>query len=154
MSESSTQRSSAFVVEEPRPKHLDWPSALSATLRQEFDGASVEGIFPIRRGVQVRVAFGQPLAQDQVAPMVTAMASKATDLARRMRHLEEDTVLEEFERMERAFREGLTLLQQANSLVAGAKTAAELTVAATTLGQAVKFFAKAFLPSHIAALLP
>jgi hypothetical protein len=93
--------------------------------------------------------FGTPIAREDAPAAVEAMEQIANDFVRRMREFEEDTTLADFERTEKAYREGVTTLQRALTVMAGAKSAAEFTAAATTLLSAAKAIASTVLPGML-----
>lgn len=147
--DTDMQAGCAIELREPPPQHTDWRVPLSALLRRECDGAEVRHASPHRQGIQLRVTFGTPIAPDDVPAAVEAMERIANDFVRRMREYEEDTALADFERTEKAYREGVTTLQRALSVMSGAKTAAEFTAATTTLVAAARAVAGTLLPGML-----
>lgn len=149
MPEPERQAGCAIELHEPPPQRSDWLAPLGALLRRECAGAVVQNAFPHRRGIQLRVVFGTPIGRDEAPAAAEAMERIANDFVRRMREFEEDTALADFERTEKAYREGVTGMQRALAVMSGAKTAAEFTSAATTLLTAAKAVASTLLPGML-----
>lgn len=149
MPEPELQGGCAVELREPPPQRAEWLAPLGALLRRECDGAVVQNAIPHRRGIQLRVMFGTPIAREDAPAAVEAMERIANDFVRRMREFEEDTALADFERTEKAYREGVTTLQRALTVMTGAKSAAEFTAAATTLLAAAKAVASTLLPGML-----
>jgi hypothetical protein len=147
--EPELQAGCALELREPPPQRAEWLAPLGALLRRECDGAVVRNASPHRHGLQLRVMFGTPIAREDAPAAVEAMEQIANDFVRRMREFEEDTTLADFERTEKAYREGVTTLQRALTVMAGAKSAAEFTAAATTLLSAAKAIASTVLPGML-----
>lgn len=149
MPEPELQAGCAVEVQQAPPQRAEWLAPLRAMVRRECGGAVVQHAFTHRRGIQLRVVFGTPIPREDVPATVETMERIANDFVRRMREFEEDTALADFERTERAYRDGVTGLQRALNVMAGAKSAAEFTSAATTLLSAAKLLASALLPGML-----
>ncbi len=141
------QKGTGLSVSDLMPKNVSiWESALSALLREKFDGATVEHSFQSGKTYTVRVRFGKPLSREEAGVVQARMLEVASNLARTMRHIEEDTALDSVQRQEEVLREAKSLLHQASkSISSGTKSASDLTATWTLVEKALTTLYR-FLP--------
>lgn len=136
-------------LDEQPPRRADWVAAVSALLRKEHAAMVVGSPMPHRRGVSLRITFVSPRHRDDVPAAQQALQTAANDLVRRMRQFEEDTTLADFERAEKAYRDGVTGMQRALEAARSAKTGVDLVVAVEKAVAAGRLLASVFFPGML-----
>ena len=144
----------ALHIHEPLPKRADWESAHAARLRVEHDVAFIRTPHTGKGATQIRITFRDAVPASDVPSRVAAMEAAATALIRSMRELEEDTALADFEKAERAYRDGVSNVQQALAALDQAKSMAERIEGVKKLWEHLQPLAALVMRLNLSGFLP
>jgi hypothetical protein len=148
------QTACALHIHESLPKRPDWESALAALLRQRHGVAFIHTPYTGKGATQIRITFREAIPSSHVPAKVDLMVAAATNLIRAMREFEEDTALADFQKAEKQYREGETVMKRALATLQGAKTLVEAIEAGKALATAAQSLAALRIALNFPGFLP